>query len=154
MWRICREFFKKLVTNRTGIHETWFFSGTLTPVCDRAGTIDVFVARFTSRELGNYWLAALVSMKRDWIWTLEHKAAYAYSTCTHVAHTDPIRLQDLIGAHGVNDERRCEWAGSTSAWLILVASCLDAKPPNTSEWMAPMRAHANMATIASGIMGM
>jgi hypothetical protein len=45
-------------------------------------------------------------------------------------------------------------ASFTSAWLILVANSLEAKPPNTSEWMAPIRAQANMATIASGIIGM
>ncbi len=28
------------------------------------------------------------------------------------------------------------------------------KPPNTTEWMAPSRAHASMAKAASGIMGM
>ncbi len=28
------------------------------------------------------------------------------------------------------------------------------KPPNTTEWMAPMRAQASMAAAASGIMGM
>ena len=28
------------------------------------------------------------------------------------------------------------------------------KPPNTTEWMAPMRAQASMATAASGIIGM
>ena len=27
------------------------------------------------------------------------------------------------------------------------------KPPNTTEWTAPMRAHASMAMAASGIMG-
>jgi hypothetical protein len=27
------------------------------------------------------------------------------------------------------------------------------KPPNTTEWMAPMRAHASIATAASGIIG-
>ena len=27
-------------------------------------------------------------------------------------------------------------------------------PPNTTEWTAPMRAHASMATTDSGIMGM
>ena len=34
------------------------------------------------------------------------------------------------------------------------ASSGAAKPPNTTEWMAPMRAHANMAMAASGIIGM
>jgi hypothetical protein len=29
-----------------------------------------------------------------------------------------------------------------------------AKPPNTTEWIAPMRAHARIAKIASGIIGM
>ena len=29
-----------------------------------------------------------------------------------------------------------------------------AKPPNTTEWMAPMRAQASMAKAASGIIGM
>jgi hypothetical protein len=29
-----------------------------------------------------------------------------------------------------------------------------AKPPNTTQWMAPMRAHASMAKAASAIMGM
>ena len=28
------------------------------------------------------------------------------------------------------------------------------KPPNTTEWMAPMRAQASIATAASGIIGM
>jgi hypothetical protein len=30
----------------------------------------------------------------------------------------------------------------------------DAKPPNTTEWMAPMRAQASIAKTASAIMGM
>ena len=30
----------------------------------------------------------------------------------------------------------------------------DAKPPNTTEWIAPMRAQANIANAASAIMGM
>ncbi len=33
------------------------------------------------------------------------------------------------------------------------ASASAEKPPNTTEWMAPMRAQASMATAASGIMG-
>jgi hypothetical protein len=37
---------------------------------------------------------------------------------------------------------------------ILVASSLAAKPPNTTEWIAPSRAQASMAIAASGIMGM
>jgi len=35
-----------------------------------------------------------------------------------------------------------------------VASSLGAKPPKTTEWMAPMRAQASMAITASGTMGM
>ena len=35
-----------------------------------------------------------------------------------------------------------------------VASSLAAKPPKTTEWMAPMRAHASMAMTASGTIGM
>ncbi len=35
-----------------------------------------------------------------------------------------------------------------------VASSFAAKPPNTTEWMAPMRAQASMAMAASGIIGM
>jgi hypothetical protein len=35
-----------------------------------------------------------------------------------------------------------------------VASSLAAKPPNTTECTAPRRAHASMATTASGIIGM
>ena len=31
------------------------------------------------------------------------------------------------------------------AWLIRAASSCDAKPPNTTEWMAPIRAHASTA---------
>ncbi len=34
------------------------------------------------------------------------------------------------------------------------ASSCGAKPPNTTEWTAPMRAQASMATTASGIIGM
>ena len=37
---------------------------------------------------------------------------------------------------------------------ILVASSFAAKPPNTTEWTAPMRAQASMATAASGTIGM
>jgi hypothetical protein len=40
------------------------------------------------------------------------------------------------------------------ASLMRVASSLAAKPPNTTEWMAPMRAQASMAMAASAIMGM
>ena len=35
-----------------------------------------------------------------------------------------------------------------------VASSLGAKPPNTTEWTAPMRAQPSIAMIASGTIGM
>ena len=35
-----------------------------------------------------------------------------------------------------------------------VASDAAAKPPNTTEWIAPMRAHASIANIASATIGM
>ena len=35
-----------------------------------------------------------------------------------------------------------------------LASSLDAKPPKTTEWTAPMRAHASIAMTASGTIGM
>ncbi len=35
-----------------------------------------------------------------------------------------------------------------------VASSLGANPPNTTEWMAPRRAHASIAITASGTIGM
>ena len=35
-----------------------------------------------------------------------------------------------------------------------VASSFAAKPPNTTEWTAPRRAHASIATAASGTIGM
>ena len=38
--------------------------------------------------------------------------------------------------------------------LMRVASSFGAKPPNTTEWMAPMRAQASMANTASGTAGM
>jgi hypothetical protein len=41
------------------------------------------------------------------------------------------------------------WASS-----MRVASELAAKPPNTTEWMAPMRTVASMANSASAIIGM
>ena len=34
-----------------------------------------------------------------------------------------------------------------------LASSAAANPPNTTEWMAPRRAQASMAIIASGIIG-
>ena len=37
---------------------------------------------------------------------------------------------------------------------IRVASSFAAKPPNTTEWTAPMRAQPSMATAASGTIGM
>ena len=35
-----------------------------------------------------------------------------------------------------------------------VARLAAAKPPNTTEWIAPMRAHASIANTASAIIGM
>ena len=35
-----------------------------------------------------------------------------------------------------------------------VASSFGAKPPNTTEWIAPRRAHASIAITASGTAGM
>jgi hypothetical protein len=40
------------------------------------------------------------------------------------------------------------------ASLMRVASSLAAKPPKTTEWTAPMRAHASIAMAASGTIGM
>ena len=37
---------------------------------------------------------------------------------------------------------------------IRLASSCAAKPPNTTEWIAPMRAHASIAITASGTIGM
>jgi hypothetical protein len=34
------------------------------------------------------------------------------------------------------------------------ASSVAAKPPKTTEWIAPMRAHASIAMTASGTIGM
>jgi hypothetical protein len=41
-----------------------------------------------------------------------------------------------------------------SASLIRSTSESGEKPPNTTEWGAPIRAHASMATGSSGIIGM
>lgn len=41
-----------------------------------------------------------------------------------------------------------------SASSMRVASEPLAKPPNTTQWMAPMRAQASIANAASGIIGM
>ena len=41
-----------------------------------------------------------------------------------------------------------------AASSIRSASSFAAKPPNTTECTAPIRAHASIATTASGIMGM
>jgi hypothetical protein len=40
------------------------------------------------------------------------------------------------------------------ASAMRAASSAAAKPPNTTEWMAPSRAQASMAIAASGTMGM
>ena len=40
-----------------------------------------------------------------------------------------------------------------SASLMRSASACDEKPPNTTLWAAPIRAHASIATAASGIIG-
>ena len=53
--------------------------------------------------------------------------------------------------------RRPKYLETTSlgaASSIRVARLWAAKPPNTTEWIAPMRAQASMATAASGIIGM
>ena len=36
---------------------------------------------------------------------------------------------------------------------ILLANSFEAKPPNTTEWIAPILAHASIAITASGIIG-
>jgi len=41
-----------------------------------------------------------------------------------------------------------------AASSMRTASSLDANPPNTTECTAPIRAHASMATAASGTIGM
>ena len=41
-----------------------------------------------------------------------------------------------------------------SASLIRPASSCAAKPPNTTEWIAPIRAQASIAIAASGTIGM
>ena len=41
-----------------------------------------------------------------------------------------------------------------SASSIRLARLTLAKPPNTTEWIAPMRAQASIANAASGIIGM
>jgi hypothetical protein len=41
-----------------------------------------------------------------------------------------------------------------SASSMRLARLTLAKPPNTTEWMAPMRVQASMANAASGIIGM
>jgi hypothetical protein len=56
----------------------------------------------------------------------------------------PVRLD----AAGRADDRR----GRASS--MRVASSLAANPPNTTEWIAPMRAQASIAIAASGIIGM
>ncbi len=39
------------------------------------------------------------------------------------------------------------------ASVIRLASSCDAKPPNTTEWTAPIRAQASIATTVSGTIG-
>ncbi|MND02761.1 hypothetical protein D3C83_222550 [compost metagenome] len=41
-----------------------------------------------------------------------------------------------------------------AASSIRTASSCEAKPPNTTEWIAPIRAQASIATSASGTIGM
>jgi hypothetical protein len=41
-----------------------------------------------------------------------------------------------------------------AACWIRWASSFEAKPPNTTEWIAPSRADASIPTTASGIIGM
>jgi len=61
------------------------FFGTLTPVCGgrRWGVCrwsrwdDVYVVRFTSCEVRNYWQIALISMKRHWNIVLHSAVQYA-----------------------------------------------------------------------------
>ena len=50
--------------------------------------------------------------------------------------------------------RRPRGSPPALASSMRVASSGAAKPPNTTEWMAPMRAQASMAITASGIIGM
>jgi len=41
-----------------------------------------------------------------------------------------------------------------AASSMRLARLTDAKPPNTTEWIAPIRAQASIAKAASGIIGM
>ena len=70
-------------------------------------------------------------------------------------------LDGLVEQRLVRDRRgrpRCRTRRrrSASAWRRRCgsASSLAAKPPNTTEWMAPMRAQASIAMTASGTIGM
>ena len=69
---------------------------------------------------------------------------------------DRLVEQRLVG----HDARALDAAAGRedqlAAWQssMRVASSFGAKPPNTTEWMAPMRAQASMANTASGTIGM
>jgi hypothetical protein len=65
-------------------------------------------------------------------------------------------VQQVLVGHGLA-AAHAGIAGPISFGLassMRVASEPDAKPPNTTEWMAPMRAQASMAKVASAIIGM
>ena len=50
--------------------------------------------------------------------------------------------------------QRAETTHVGGASSMRTASSCGANPPNTTEWTAPIRAQASMATTASGIIGM
>ena len=64
--------------------------------------------------------------------------AEAVAGCSHVAH-----VASPFPAAAVKDAQE----------LIRPASASGEKPPNTTEWIAPIRAHASTANAASGIIG-
>ena len=63
-----------------------------------------------------------------------------------------IGLYSTIRLTSMPQEAETSTFGAASS--IRVASSCGAKPPNTTEWTAPIRAHASIAIAASGIIGM
>ena len=69
---------------------------------------------------------------------------------------DRLVEQRLVGDDAAGLDAAATPRGSPSACAssMRVASSLAAKPPNTTEWTAPMRAQASIAITASGTIGM
>ncbi|MNH17424.1 hypothetical protein D3C79_770950 [compost metagenome] len=117
--------------------------------------------------------SAPISFGAQWLEATFIRSSYQMSRCWCQAMSPPVRLHTMIfctllvsglvsarstlALSGVRRPPRTPSSAVITTLdlqsMIRPASASGEKPPNTTEWIAPIRAQASMATTASGIIG-